>query len=467
MSFSCARLRACGRFFAAGVALAGAFSIASRADAADFVPHVELGGSHALTEPQSKEFGFGGRLALGGEITLGSYFGIEPKVSALMLGTGSNPTDVRFAPRQVGVSIAPGLGLRFYPLNRERRLWLSGDGAVGFTGNLTRMQIDAGLGYDFAIGRTRLGPMVAFTQVIEGEDSFRPEDARILTVGVHFAFAPAPPPLLDRDKDGVLDRDDACPDVPGIRTNDPKTNGCPKPEPKDRDQDGILDPDDACPDVPGIRTNDPKTNGCPRPDRDGDRVYDDEDACPDVAGTPSTDPKKNGCPRGDRDNDGVFDDEDACVEIPGVRTEDPKTNGCPPGDDNIRIEGERLILDDVILFDLDSPRVRHASWPVVERIAKYIQKTKEIMEISVEGHADATGTEAYNVKISRMRAEAVVKLLVKYGVPEDRLKAESFGRSKLKVQTNAAERANRRVEFWVTRTRAAGSTDTSEKREIK
>ena len=45
----------------------------------------------------------------------------------------------------------------------------------------------------------------------------------------------------------------------GVRTSDPKTNGCPP----DRDGDGIPDAEDACPDVKGIRTNDPKTNGCP------------------------------------------------------------------------------------------------------------------------------------------------------------------------------------------------------------
>jgi outer membrane protein OmpA-like peptidoglycan-associated protein len=47
--------------------------------------------------------------------------------------------------------------------------------------------------------------------------------------------------------------------VPGVKTDDPKTNGCPP----DRDKDGIIDAEDACPDVPGERTNDPKTNGCP------------------------------------------------------------------------------------------------------------------------------------------------------------------------------------------------------------
>jgi hypothetical protein len=31
----------------------------------------------------------------------------------------------------------------------------------------------------------------------------------------------------DRDKDGVFDSKDACPDVPGVKTKDPSTNGCP------------------------------------------------------------------------------------------------------------------------------------------------------------------------------------------------------------------------------------------------
>jgi outer membrane protein OmpA-like peptidoglycan-associated protein len=74
--------------------------------------------------------------------------------------------------------------------------------------------------------------------------------------------SPPPPPPSDRDGDGIIDAEDACPDVPGVRTNDPKTNGCPPP-PSDRDGDGIIDAEDACPDVPGVKTDDPKTNGCP------------------------------------------------------------------------------------------------------------------------------------------------------------------------------------------------------------
>jgi OmpA-OmpF porin, OOP family len=120
-----------------------------------------------------------------------------------------------------------------------------------------------------------------------------------------------PPPPKDRDKDGILDKDDACPDVPGVASDDPEKNGCPPPS--DRDKDGILDKDDACPDVPGIKSDDPEKNGCPRPDTDKDGIFDDEDACVNEPGVRTTDPTTNGCPPPkDTDKDGIIDPEDAC-----------------------------------------------------------------------------------------------------------------------------------------------------------
>jgi outer membrane protein OmpA-like peptidoglycan-associated protein len=44
-----------------------------------------------------------------------------------------------------------------------------------------------------------------------------------------------------------------------VATKDPKTAGCPS----DRDKDGILDADDACPDNAGPPDRDPRKNGCP------------------------------------------------------------------------------------------------------------------------------------------------------------------------------------------------------------
>src|SRR3954469_11978267 len=62
-------------------------------------------------------------------------------------------------------------------------------------------------------------------------------------------------PAADRDKDTVPDNVDACPDTPGVKTNEAKTNGCPNNPwgapagASDRDQDRIPDSLDACPDT--------------------------------------------------------------------------------------------------------------------------------------------------------------------------------------------------------------------------
>ena len=70
-----------------------------------------------------------------------------------------------------------------------------------------------------------------------------------------------------------------------VRTREEARPCAPKPKrpkkvvvpQKDSDNDGILDVDDACPEIPGLR----KHKGCPPPDKDGDGFLDNEDKCPD------------------------------------------------------------------------------------------------------------------------------------------------------------------------------------------
>ena len=419
----------------------------------DLRAHATLGGAHALGAPQYREFGLGFAGSASLEVPLGAALGIEGKLGGIVLTEGDAPRDPRLAKPGTGTALLGTVGLRIRPFTALAGPWAAVGLGGAQTGDRTRFAVDSALGWDFRVtrnGRIDVGPFAGFTDIVQSDDGLRPNDAYVVSFGIHVGLGRAKPEDGDRDKDGIPNASDACPDVPGIATKDPRTNCCPR---GDRDHDTIFDDEDACPDVPGIRTADPKTNGCPRGDRDRDAVYDDEDACPDVPGLRTTDPKTNGCPRADRDQDGVFDDEDACPDVPGMRTIDPKTNGCPPASDSVRVEQDRILFDEVILYDLDSPRVKHASWGIIKKLADFITATPEILEVSIEGHADATGTVEHNLRLSRDRAENVKRLLVQFGVEADRIKAEAFGRSRLKVQTQRAEAQNRRVEFWITRTR--------------
>ncbi len=438
--------------------LAVAFSIlcwalAAPAGAQELLLHGNLGGVHAVGNPQQTEFGFGVGGAAAAELTLARIVGLQVEASGLALSNGTPPKASIAAPSG-GYDFGAMAGIRLHPFGARTiaGLWIDGNGGVAVTGGSALPTFDLHVGYDFRVGGGRfdIGPFIGDTHVFQPSNAVLPGDAHILWVGVHVALGAR---RRDRDHDGVFDDEDACPDVPGIRTPDPKTNGCPR---GDRDHDGVFDDEDACPDVPGIRTSDPRTNGCPRGDRDHDGIFDDEDACPDVPGIRTSDPKTNGCPRSDRDNDGIFDDEDACPDVPGVRTNDPKTNGCPPAGDQVRMEGDKILLDDIIHFDTDSPRVHHVSWPIIKKVADFITANPDVLEVDIEGHADETGTSQHNAVLSRQRADAVKRIIVQYGVDEKRITTHSYGETRPKVPGHAEEqlRQNRRVEFTVTRSRA-------------
>lgn len=251
---------------------------------------------------------------------------------------------------------------------------------------------------------------------------------------------PAPPP--DRDRDGIADGDDACPDVMGVRTGDPSTNGCPP----DRDRDGVADSDDACPDVAGVRTNDPKTNGCP-PDTDGDGILDKDDACPQVAGIKTDDPKTNGCPDTDRDKDGIANDADACPDQAGPKSDDPKTSGCP----RVFIKNGLIRILEQPKFDFNKATIKPESDSLLTEVAKVMTDHPEIKRVRVEGHTDNKGSAAYNEKLSQQRADSVIKWLSSHGIAPERLVAKGMGMSTPLVPNDSdANRAlNRRVEFHI------------------
>ena len=64
----------------------------------------------------------------------------------------------------------------------------------------------------------------------------------------------------------------------------------------------------------------------------------------------------------------------------------------------------------------------------------------------VEGHTDATGSAALNLALSDRRAETVALALTEFfEVPPENLVVQGYGESALKIETEAAEEANRRV----------------------
>jgi outer membrane protein OmpA-like peptidoglycan-associated protein len=250
----------------------------------------------------------------------------------------------------------------------------------------------------------------------------------------------------DRDHDGVADAKDQCPDQPAGPHPDPKKPGCPLTV-TDRDGDGVPDSEDQCPDQPAGDHPDPLKKGCPFHDKDNDGVPDEEDLCPDVPAGDHPDPNKAGCPLKDTDGDGIMDDVDACPDRAGPADPDPKKNGCP----KVTIKSGSTTVLQPVHFARNKDTILQTSFPMLQEVAKTLLANQQIKRVSIEGHADDTGTHEWNQRLSEKRARSTMQFLIKKGVKARRLEYHGFGDTKplSDDRTEEARAANRRVEFRI------------------
>ena len=340
---------------------------------------------------------------------------------------------------------------------RKQEAFTESTGAVMDTTSASELTFGGGFAFLLSDKTVQLGPEVYGTTAMVGKDSFKRATTNVeallglrIRVGsivlglaagpgisrgmgtptfrglasvawVPLPEKPLPPPPpprkqppRDRDKDGIPDRVDACPDEPGVATDDPATNGCPPPLP-DRDGDGILDRDDACPDLKGVATDDPATNGCP-PDTDGDGIRDDVDACPHEKGKPNSDPEKNGCPT------------------------------------SVRVTDNEIIILEQVQFKTGSAVILKESDDLLYQVSTVLAEHSEINRIEVQGHTDNRGGKKYNLKLSDKRSAAVVKWLVSRGsINAGRLSSHGYGMEEPIAENDTPEgrQKNRRVQFKI------------------
>lgn len=241
----------------------------------------------------------------------------------------------------------------------------------------------------------------------------------------------------DADKDGVKDKSDRCPGTPRGESID--AEGCSASQ-RDSDHDGVSDNLDRCPDSPPGSPVD--ASGC-LPDKDRDRVMDSADKCPD---TPLGEPvDSDGCSASQRDSDGdgVMDGVDKCPNSPAGSTVD--ATGC-----NVVLfeRGAKALILDGVTFETGKATLTPSSSDILDRVANSLQDYPDLT-IEVGGHTDTTGPRAFNVKLSRARARAVMEYLVSRGIAATRMTTKGYGPDAPIADNNTADgRArNRRVEL--------------------
>lgn len=188
----------------------------------------------------------------------------------------------------------------------------------------------------------------------------------------------------------------------------------------DRDKDGIPDDEDECPDTPGLK----EYKGCP--DTDGDKIEDRLDECP-----------LEPCPNGEET------DEYYCVNGCKVMKEAPVE---PEPVDHVTPEPPVVDMKfEDVLFEYNSSDLTTQGIEKTKLAAEKIKKDGG--NYFVDGFADNVGSDAYNINLSRKRAESVKNALVKEGVKSEQLEVRAFGEQYPKCTNDTPEgrACNRRV----------------------
>ena len=113
-------------------------------------------------------------------------------------------------------------------------------------------------------------------------------------------------------------------------------------------------------------------------------------------------------------------------------------------------EGIKITFDSGILFDTNKADLRAASQTDITKMAAVLQKYPDT-NVLIEGHTDASGSDAINQPLSERRAQAVASATIATGVDGSRITTKGLGSTDPMSDNTTAEgkQANRRVEVAI------------------
>ncbi|MEO6039492.1 MAG: OmpA family protein [Saprospiraceae bacterium] len=114
--------------------------------------------------------------------------------------------------------------------------------------------------------------------------------------------------------------------------------------------------------------------------------------------------------------------------------------------------GEGIVVEfnEKVLFGFDKSVLNADAKRSLDKMVTVLNDYPDT-NIEVQGHTDSKGTDAYNEKLSRRRADAVVSYLRSKSISSSRLTTKAYGESAPKYSNDSEDGAaqNRRVEFLV------------------
>lgn len=106
------------------------------------------------------------------------------------------------------------------------------------------------------------------------------------------------------------------------------------------------------------------------------------------------------------------------------------------------------------LFDVSSSQLKAGAAQKLDQLIADIKATQNVVQITIEGHTDSSGSDALNLSLSKMRAQRVRDYFVLNGLESIPMTVDGVGSTRPVADNNTltGKAANRRVDVTVTRT---------------
>lgn len=155
----------------------------------------------------------------------------------------------------------------------------------------------------------------------------------------------------------------------------------------------------------------------------------------------------------DSDNDGVPDFLDKCPGTPAGTKVDGAGCPLPVNKPDVKVyvtEQDRAVVKEAVRnleFDFNKATIRPHSFPSLDRLAALL--AEKGFNLKLAGYTDNVGSQAFNLKLSKDRAESVKSYLVSKNADGSKIIAEGYGKEHPIASNKTAKgrQINRRVEF--------------------
>ncbi len=261
---------------------------------------------------------------------------------------------------------------------------------------------------------------------------------------------------IDGDGDGVGDAEDVCPHEAETRNGVRDWDGCPEGDvtairaAMTEEAARVAAAAEAARPAPPPPLSDAPVTALPPleragdPDRDG--LAEVLDLCPEIAEDRDGFQDEDGCPDPDNDGDGLADALDRCPNEAETLNGYNDSDGCPDVEPQA-VAGLGGVVE-AVRFAIGRDAFLPSSLGILNRVLESLQRNPKL-RLRIEGHTSKDGGRIKNLKLSRRRALAIRRWLIKQGIHGSRLSAYGFGEDRPIAPNNTAagRKKNRRVEL--------------------